>query len=399
VSTATPLDDSPLVPANSLDPQIQLLGPTGLVVAQDDNSAGDGRNSQVTYVAAVPGTYRVGVRAVSGEGSYVLHSSVGVPDPPTVTSVAVRGATGTRPWFEIQSGSGAQIRSVPVGHVDQIRVTFSTDVVIDQNDIGLTGLGDRLPYTFSNFEYDSLARTAVWTIDEILNTDQLTLVLNAEGPSPITNLAGQSLDGDWTNPPNIASLLGSAFPSGNGTAGGDFVFVWTVLPGDGNRDNIVNGSDYTIWADHYFQASSLATGGDFNTNGIVDGADYTIWADHFSVFSPIPAAAIEDAPSPTASTLTLSEVIVDRAIFESPANHPAAVADAVIPLANVSGLTLPSAARPTVHSLDNRGLRQQILDRRIHELALRAFGPNQGFDEIIAEIALGRGNSRRAIRA
>jgi len=60
---------------------------------------------------------------------------------------------------------------------------------------------------------------------------------------------------------------------GPGIAGG-------AIPGDANEDGIVNGSDYTIWADNYLLPGSWEKG-DFNSDGIVNGSDYTLWADHY----------------------------------------------------------------------------------------------------------------------
>jgi len=53
-------------------------------------------------------------------------------------------------------------------------------------------------------------------------------------------------------------------------------------PGDANGDDLVDGADYTVWADHYLQTTTLgASVGDFSGNGLVDGGDYTIWADNY----------------------------------------------------------------------------------------------------------------------
>lgn len=60
------------------------------------------------------------------------------------------------------------------------------------------------------------------------------------------------------------------------------------LPGDANDDGVVDGGDYTIWADNY-----LSTGlppaseggwfyGNFNEDDTVEGGDYTIWADSYN---------------------------------------------------------------------------------------------------------------------
>ena len=59
--------------------------------------------------------------------------------------------------------------------------------------------------------------------------------------------------------------------------------------GDANLDGVVDGSDYTAWADHYGQSGGWADG-DFSGDGAIDGADYTVWADHYGD-SGVPAWA------------------------------------------------------------------------------------------------------------
>lgn len=73
-------------------------------------------------------------------------------------------------------------------------------------------------------------------------------------------------------------------------------------PGDANGDLLVDGADYTVWADHFFVSNANNNGsmGDFTGDGIVDGADYTVWADHFA-----PAALITAVPEPASWVLAL----------------------------------------------------------------------------------------------
>jgi len=52
-------------------------------------------------------------------------------------------------------------------------------------------------------------------------------------------------------------------------------------PGDVNRDGLVNGRDYTIWADHYGLAAATWEDGDLNADAVVTGSDYSIWADNY----------------------------------------------------------------------------------------------------------------------
>ncbi|MBL9124339.1 MAG: SMP-30/gluconolactonase/LRE family protein [Planctomycetaceae bacterium] len=77
---------------------------------------------------------------------------------------------------------------------------------------------------------------------------------------------------------------------------GEMLFV--AVPGDATEDAIVDGADYTIWADHYLQTTNRGVArGDFNHDGLVDGADYTIWADHYSPAPTLAALAVVPEPS------------------------------------------------------------------------------------------------------
>ena len=65
-----------------------------------------------------------------------------------------------------------------------------------------------------------------------------------------------------------------------------------------NGDKVVDGADYTIWADHFLQTTKFgAVVGDFTANRFVDGADYTVWADNYA------PAPLDSAVVPEPSTL------------------------------------------------------------------------------------------------
>ena len=53
-------------------------------------------------------------------------------------------------------------------------------------------------------------------------------------------------------------------------------------PGDANGDNLVDGSDYSIWHAKYNQSALGAANGDFDNNGLVDGQDYVIWLNNYN---------------------------------------------------------------------------------------------------------------------
>ncbi len=94
--------------------------------------------------------------------------------PPVVTNVLVRGSTWTSSFasyagYSIPVGSGAQLVTLPWGNIDQIKVVFSKDVVIDSADLLLSGVNTKA-YNFSGgtFSYDSSTFTATWTFPALL---------------------------------------------------------------------------------------------------------------------------------------------------------------------------------------------------------------------------------------
>lgn len=76
------------------------------------------------------------------------------------------------------------------------------------------------------------------------------------------------------------------------------------LPGDSNGNGIVDGVDYTSWADNYDVGGGppIKTWreGDWSGDGRVDGADYILWADHFA-----PSNLFSVSPVPEPSTFAL----------------------------------------------------------------------------------------------
>ena len=93
----------------------------------------------------------------------------------------------------------------------------------------------------------------------------------------VTDIEGNRLDGEWVNPATTTTTnsLVSVFPSGDGHAGGNFNFVFTLLAGDTNLNNYVDFTDYQmIWQYLYAHyPSGLFTKGDFNGDGVCDSAD------------------------------------------------------------------------------------------------------------------------------
>jgi hypothetical protein len=198
---------------------------------------------------------------------------------PQVVGVAIAGSTWTSSslagGYTIPVGSGAQLLTLPAANIDQIKVTFNENVVVDQTDLLLTGVN--VPsYNVSGgtFSYDPVTFTATWTLPQPIGPDKLMLMLNADGSDPIRDLAGNSLDGEWTNPTSTADTGTSIYPSGDGVAGGNFQFRLNVLPGDADLSGTVNFSDLSKLLASYGTTSGATWGqGDFTGDGAVNFTD------------------------------------------------------------------------------------------------------------------------------
>jgi Ca2+-binding RTX toxin-like protein len=243
----------------------------------------------------IPGTYEYMVRAVKLEsttsGSYYnLSQGAFSTEAPSVTNVIINSNAGGNysniPYeFNGVVGSGEQLRTVPVGAANIISVQFTEDVTIASSDLDLIALNRYITEpTATNFVEPSSANnyTATWTLSSALPSAQYLLRL----ADTIVDAGGNQLDGEWTNPGSLASTGTSQFPSGDYVEGGDFEFVFTILPGDMNRDNKVTNSDTSLYTAALTNPSSLAAAivglADVNLNGSVSSADTSPYVDLLS---------------------------------------------------------------------------------------------------------------------
>jgi hypothetical protein len=184
------------------------------------------------------------------------------------------------------AGSEGQLVTVPVGAPNQISIQLSEPTDLASGDfpyivvnrvVAIPAASFTAPDAENNF-------TATWTLSS--SADQLPhgqYVIKVKGT--VENLSGLQLDGDWTNPTTVTtSQTTSSFPSGNGTAGGDFAFVFTILQGDiptpenPDGDNRVNGLDVTPFATAITNPSAYPDAvrmADINGDGNSNGLDVT----------------------------------------------------------------------------------------------------------------------------
>ncbi len=164
----------------------------------------------------------------------LLTSLVGQLDAgiPTVSAIKVRGST----WvptgdYEIPTGGPSQLDTLSWPQIDEIKIHFSENVSVSQSDFGLFGVNTPV-YSPSSFSYDAGTFVATYMLGTPLTADKLLLQVKES----ITSVAtGDNLDGDWTN-------TSSTYNSGNGSAGGEMLFRFNVLPGDLDNDGTVSGT-------------------------------------------------------------------------------------------------------------------------------------------------------------
>ncbi|HEX6963361.1 MAG TPA: choice-of-anchor Q domain-containing protein [Lacipirellula sp.] len=187
-----------------------------------------------------------------------------------------------------------QFRTVPVGGADTLEIVFSewvdvasTDLVLVGGQTGITYTGD---WNIVDYQFDPLTFTARWRFDSPDDADSLAnrfptdifeIGLNVDGPRTIHDAYGNALDSEW----GFVHALwhpSRSFPSGDGAAGGAFYFIFVILPGDIDLDNVVAGVDFLTWQQMLDPGpNSTFTDGDCDGDGDVDSDDLAIWSANF----------------------------------------------------------------------------------------------------------------------
>jgi hypothetical protein len=100
----------------------------------------------------------------------------------------------------------------------------------------------------------------------------------------VVDTQGNALDGEWVNPLSIQTTSqagASVFPSGDGSPGGEFQFVVTLLGGDAIRDAWVNSADYSRLSSNFNQSGKTFEQGDFTGEGEVDELDFSLLSSNY----------------------------------------------------------------------------------------------------------------------
>lgn len=172
--------------------------------------------------------------------------------------------------YAIPAGSATQLQTLPWTNINQIRITFSEDVIVQAADLSISGV-NKTAYAFANFSYDSNTCTAVWTLDAPITKDKLVIDLDADGLDPVRSVAtGEVLDGAWID-------CQSTFNSGDTEGGDDFQLRLNVLPGDANANYSVSSTDSILVIQKLGKSAGQAGYDircDVNGSGMITSSDY-----------------------------------------------------------------------------------------------------------------------------
>ncbi len=260
----------------------QGFGTGGSGVAGDANGDGNVDGADLLFWQLEFGSFSAWYEGPinPGVGGSIAQILAGMA--PQITDLIISGSLSQHAAFAFSTvdGSGAQIATVPVGAADTISITFSELVNISAGDLTLIGLQTGNIPVLAEFAYDSLTMTATWRFESWSLGDQYLISVR----DSVTDLEGNLLDGEWVNPQSITTTnaLVSTFPSGDGTAGGHFNFIATLLPGDANLDNVVDNADFLIWNSNLFNGiNKLFTDADYNGDGLVTITDLNIFSSNY----------------------------------------------------------------------------------------------------------------------
>jgi subtilisin-like proprotein convertase family protein len=134
--------------------------------------------------------------------------------PPQVVGVFVKPVG--KPAVGIPVGSGVQLEPLVVGDIKRVILTFSEGVKIKRADLNLDHV--------QSFRYDPVTFTGTWILDRPLRPRPIELDLSDR----LKDLTGLALDGEWDNPTDVNDAASDTFASGDGMAGGRFIFRFVV---------------------------------------------------------------------------------------------------------------------------------------------------------------------------
>ncbi|MEO0966050.1 MAG: dockerin type I domain-containing protein, partial [Planctomycetota bacterium] len=190
--------------------------------------------------------------------------------------------------------------------------TTDTSLTIDFGEVALDSGGGSLSELFDVFNREITAGfTSALDIDGVqpITGDTSTLSLS---PWLTQVLAGDSASGTALFDTSVLGSFSATWEIAysdedlpgetSGTLTVDLIgeVIAALLEGDYNGDGVVDGADYTFWANRFGGTTPDDLLADGNGDGFVDGADYTYWANRFGNTSNLTLDEINELFSPIA---------------------------------------------------------------------------------------------------
>jgi hypothetical protein len=195
-------------------------------------------------------------------GEIVQNIDFGTHLVPTVTNVFVRGTTWNTAYRNLIQSAGdgeaafgyrlkpaESAKTVAWSNVNQISLRFDGAATIASADLTVNGI-NVASYGVSAFAYDPATLTATWTLSRTIPNDKVTFNLNAAG-------------------------------------GVSYASSLRVLPGDINRDGIVNTIDYNVLRPNLNLSGKGVAGGDINGDNLVSLVDYNEYRAYLNKTAPL----------------------------------------------------------------------------------------------------------------
>jgi Dockerin type I domain len=258
------------------------------------------------------------MRFINRLGKYALlsrHSTIETLEPrflmttglPTVVDIEVASTAWTAEFLDFVNGTddksigysiplpSAQLNSLTWTNIDKIILRFSEDVYIDSADLSISGVNS-VTYEFSDFHYDPIDHVATWTLETPLDQDRVQIDLDTDGANPVRDIDLNKLDGEW--------ITGISLVSGNGTAGGDFQFVFNIQPTDVNNSGRISSTDFSM----IYQVNGKTIGDvaykalrDIDGDGAINANDWQEALNRYTEDLPAgnPIGLTNDAPTTT----------------------------------------------------------------------------------------------------
>ena len=230
-------------------------------IALERGVVAEGTGRDVEFTAEEAGVYTITVTALDSNGNPNAVDSLVVVArdlAPGVDRMVVSGSSWTPSYldFLMENGRGeggvelvtepSEEAALAWGNLDQIKIVFSEDVSISIEDLTLLGEQQGV-YAFSDFQYDPATFRAVWTLEEPLDEDLLTLTLNPA----VQDLSGTTLLQDTVNKR-----------------------TFTTRPADLDNNGLINDLDlFSVWQNQFLEAEEQDPRSDLNGDGQISGPD------------------------------------------------------------------------------------------------------------------------------